>query len=178
MSNGDNEGALAGTNGEVPADDKSALFDQLKEIRKNLVETEFVQDFDIPGYNGMLVVRCRPYEISKSERKAMVLRERSSRGESVLLDAACDTIIDATEQVMVRKPNGEIVPIDDELPVKWDERLSQLLGLNVPPPPQGTARMVVKTLFPTEQSITALSMEITTWLRDATKGLDQAVLGE
>jgi len=157
-------------------DERSVLLDQVRERRQQILTTDYYKDMDIPGYIGMLVVRFRPYSASKSERHSKSLRKRVEANEPVVTDVSCQTLIDACEQIMVRKDSeSDPIPIDDEVPVKFDARLAELLrmGENV----QG-ARAVVKALFPTEQGIIAMAMEVDQWLRDVTRDTDETLLGE
>lgn len=158
-------------------DERSVLLDQVRQRRQEILSTDYYKDVDIPGYLGMLVARFRPYTASKSERHSKSLRQRVERDEPVILDVSCQTLIDACEQVMVRKGRDtEPMPIDDEVPVKFDARLAELLRIDLGP--AGGARAVVKALFPTEQAVIATAMEVDQWLRDVTREADSVVLGE
>lgn len=165
------------TNSNGSTDDTSALIGQIKDIRKKIAKGDFKKDLPIPGYGNLLVARFRPYAIAKSERKSKGLRDRAERDEPFLLDASCDTLIDACEQIMVQKPGwDEPRPIDDEMPIKFDARLAELLDIELPE--RGGARAVVKALFPTEQSIIATSIEVTRWLNTVSGEVNEEALGE
>lgn len=176
MSETAHEEEVVGTsNGDV-----GSLLDVVaKQVNENRTR-DYHKDLPIPGTGGMLVARFRPYPVSKSERSSRSLRQRVENNEPVILDVACQTLIDACEQIMVRKSqDAEPIPVDDEVPVKFDERLADLLRLSPPgTPPLKRARDVVKALFPTEQAVLALATEVDGWLRDVTKEADQEALGE
>lgn len=166
-------GELNGSNNDV-----GVLIDGIRTLREQRVGEDHFKDLDIPGYDGLIVARFRPYQMSKSERASKSLRERAQRGDPVILDVSCDTIAHACSEIMVRKPDGTIVSIDEDVPVRFDQRLSELLGLNVPPPPQGRARDVIKAMFFTEHGIVAMAMTVDAWLRDVYKEVDEDLLGE
>jgi hypothetical protein len=167
---------VAGSNG-VP--DKENLLAGVRKLRDERVGEDHKKDLDIPGYDGLLMARFRPYQMSKSERAANSLRERAERGDPVILDVACDTLVHACSEILVRKnKDSDPISIDDEVPVRFDTRLSEVLGLGVPEPPKGKARDVVKALFFTEQGIVAMAMTVDAWLRDVYKEVDEELLGE
>lgn len=160
--------------GEFFTDDRDALLGHLRAMRQEFVTADHKLDLDLPGFQGLVLARFRPYQISKSEQKSRALQQRFEKKEPMILDAACDTLIDACDQIMVRKQKGDDpFPIDDEDPIKFEARLAELFGF------QGTrAREIVKAMFPTEQSIIAMSIQVTEWLRDVTKDADEEALGE
>jgi hypothetical protein len=155
-------------------DSSSTLLAHVREQRDKKLAEDHYLDVDLPGYDGLLVARFVPFPVAKSERAAPSMRKKMDKGEPILLDSACDTLINACEQIMVRKP-GETDPIaiDDENPVRFDSRLAELIGLGK----SETSRQVVKDLFFTEQGIIAVAMTVDTWMRDVTKEADEEFLG-
>ena len=161
---------------ESPADafaGDPSLIARLRALREE-AKADHHLDLDIPGYEGLLVARFKPYSIAKSEAKANVLRKEMGKKRSVLLQASCDGLIDACDEVLIRKtPDADLQPVDDVTPVRFDSRLAELLGIQAT-----TAREVVVGLFPTEQSILAMNVAVSEWLQDVTRDVDEDLLGE
>jgi hypothetical protein len=152
---------------------RATLLNQLRGKREELKGDHYL-DLDIPGYDGMLVGRFRPFPIEKSERKMREFQKLMGK-QPMLLKAACDTLIDACEQIMVRKEAGaEPVPIDPDVdpPIAFDSRAADLFGFQA-----NTARQVVIGLFPTEQSIVAINVEVSRWMQTLTRDTDEELLG-
>jgi hypothetical protein len=170
----------------VDMDDTASLLGQLKQIHHDLVTTEFHKDVDVPGYQKLLWMRFVPYPVAKGGRRAKVMRKRFENDDpELVLDSACDTLIDALEQVMLLPPKfagdpgkdgKNLKPIDDETPVKFDTRLNEIFDLGVDK--NGGARGVVRSLFPTEQGIVSVAVELSDWLRDVTRDSNEEFLGE
>ena len=162
-------------NGGGTADDRGALLGVLRQIHGEAKQKDYKLDVEVPGLKGLMMLRFRPYNTGKTERKADALRKRMEAGEPILLDAACDTIADSCSEVFVRKSRDEEwKSLDDEDPVKLDARFGELMQF----PSANTPRKVVKELFPTEQTITAMAMQVTNWLTNAAQDSDEEFLGE
>lgn len=135
---------------------------------------DHVLDIDIPGYEGMVVARFRPFPIEKTERKMAEFQKMVGK-QPVMLKAACDTLIDACEQIMIRNgPEDEPKPIDADAvpPIAFDSRLAELFGYSAT-----TARQVVLGLFPTEQAIVAMNIRVSGWMQDVSSDTDRELLG-
>jgi len=157
-------------------DERGAILAHLADIHQE-VRADRHLDLDIPGYHGVIFARFRPYELAKTESKLKGVQRRVRKNEPVLLRDACDTIIDACEQLFVRNlKTGKEMPIDDVVPVTFEERLAKLLKFYGPEITQ--ARHVVIAMFPTQQSILMMSNEITQWLAGAQEDADEEFLGE
>lgn len=175
------------SNGYSGAEDVATLLGQVADLREE-AKAEHHWDRPIPGYNELFWARYRPFPASKTERKTAELRKIMERGGPVLLQAACDTIIDACDQVMLLPPRFEgdpgaegenLIAIDDEVPIRFEYRLAELIVKNKDEL-NGikTARDVVKAIFPTEQAIIAQNIEISRWMQDVTRNVDRDSLGE
>lgn len=158
---------------------KQNLLGRVREMRDETRAADHKLELDIPGYYdeslqaSRLVAVYRPYPVSKTEHKATEMRKMIGRAP-VLLKAACDTLIDSCEQVMLRNDEGKLVPIDDEQLIGYDVRLAEALGFGGK---VTTARQVVVEVFPTEQAILAQSTEVTEWLQDVTRKSNEDLLG-
>lgn len=165
------------------------LLDQIGEAIEESARDQHL-DLAIPGTNDMLWARFRPFPVAKTEAKAVKMQKAMERGRPIMLAAACDTIVDACEQILVLPPqfdgdpgeDGEhLVPVDDTIPVMFELRLAQLfLGRKSPElvTKIKTAREVVLAIFPTEQSIIAMNVEISQWMNNVNKRTSQEVVGE
>lgn len=169
-------------NGSGRVDDIQSLIDQVADLRAEAKSKDHHLDLPIPGTKDLLWARFRPFPAAKTERKANEYQQSQRRGRAVVLTAACDTLIDACEQIMLLKPqfDGDIgedgknlIPIDDTVPIGFEERLVRLFvkddyersGIK-------TARDVVMAMFPTEQAIITMNVEVSRWMNDVTKKSD------
>jgi hypothetical protein len=167
----------------------AALFDQ---IGAHIEESKRDQHLDlaIPGTQDLLWARYRPFPVAKTEAKSEAMRRAVEKGRPIMLQAACDTLVDACEQIFVLPPqfDGDIgeegenlVPIDDTIPVKFEKRLADIfIGKKNPDLVRHirTAREVVLLMFPTEQSVISQNVEVSTWMNDVNKRVTQESLGE
>lgn len=165
---------------EEVLNERQDLLNVVKTRQKELKEDHWL-DLDIPGYDGLLVVRCRPYPISKTEGKMAQVRKAVEKNTPFMLSSACDNIVAACEQVMLRKGEGEEpMPIDPEaledgVPIKFDSRLARLLGFDEK---VSSAKEIIIELFPTEQAIVGFSGTLTQWLQDTSRKVNEDLLGE
>ena len=154
-------------------DDALSLLDQLKEQREELKSGEHRLDLEVPGYNGMLVVRYKPvrWDVIEALTKK-VRKDKSGASKNVL--ASTDTLIEACEEVFLRV-NGELttIPTAQGGPVQFDSRLASALSFDAE-----TARQVVAGVFPNEMGVIDHNIKYSRWLRDVTKEVDEDLLGE
>lgn len=169
----DGDPTLAEDQGGSPDDARATLLNSLRASREELKADHYL-DLDLPGYKGQLVARFRPFPLEKQERK-MAEFQKASGKQPILLKAACDTLIDACEQLMLRSEEGsEPFPIDAEaMPlIAFDTRAAELFGFSA-----NSARQVVIGLFPTEQAILAMNVRVSQWMQDVTRETDETLLG-
>lgn len=161
----------------------SQIADQVEESKR-----DHHLDLAIPGTNGLLWARYRPFPVSMTEAKTDQLRKAMARNRPIMLQAACDTLIDACEQLMVLPPqfDGEIgeegenlVSIDDMVPVRYEQRAAELFIKDKEVLAYcKSARAVVLSLFPTEQAIIAQNVEVSTWMQDVSAKVNSEMVGE
>lgn len=174
-------------NGSGQVDELKSLIDQVADLRTEAKKDHHL-DLPIPGTKQLLWARFRPFPSAKTERKSAGYRKAVERGGAIMLNAACDTIIDATDQVMLLKPEYEgdigldgdnLIPIDDSIPVGWDMRLADLfIRDHVERAQIKKARQVVIAMFPTEQAIIQMNVTVSQWLNDVTRQTDQDFLSD
>lgn len=166
-----------------------SLFGQIGEaIQRSKLDQKL--DLAIPGTNDLLWARYRPFPVAKTEAKTDELRRAMDRGRPVMLASACDTLVDACEQIMVLPPQFEgdigeegenLVAIDDTIPVKYEKRLADLFLAAANPDlvkQLRTARDVVLAIFPTEQAIIAQNVEVSQWMQAVNRKATETILGE
>jgi hypothetical protein len=165
------------------------LLDQIGDAIEEAARDQHL-DLAIPGTNDLLWARYRPFPVARTEAKQEQMRKAIERGRPIMLQAACDTLVDACEQIMVLPPqfdgdageDGEnLVPIDDTIPVTFELRLAQIfLGKKQPElvARLKTSREVVLALYPTEQSIIAQNVEVSNWMTNVNKRVSQEAVGE
>jgi hypothetical protein len=163
--------------------ERDDLLAKLRGLHKE-AKAEHHLDLPIPGYQNLVWARFRPYEVAKSESK--IKEFQKIKNSPLLLKAACDTLIDGCEQIMLLPekfggdigPDGEnLIPIDAEaVPlIRFDSRLEELFNIENP---SRNARGVVTGLFPTEQSVLAMHVRVSQWMEDVTIESDETLLGE
>src|SRR6478609_8256082 len=90
---------------EHDEDDRASLIGQIKEMHRQQATQEYVEHLPIPGKGRMLWAEFRPYPVSKASRKAKVIARRmESDDDNVVLDASCDTLIDACSEIKLLNP--------------------------------------------------------------------------
>ena len=178
---------MPGAEGQEVDAERASLLAQLGEIRQDIKENAEPLHLDIPGYKDRLWVRFRPYSISKTESKVRSMQRAQEKKRPVLLAGACDTLIDACEQVMllperfgteIGEKGENLIPIDPVTPVGFDQRLAQLFKV---PGADGLkeARQVVVAMYPTEQAILRASVTVSEWLNgELNQEADEDFLGE
>jgi len=142
-----------------------------------------VYDLDVPGYGGLLVLRLGPV----GGRVGTQLRERWIQSKSPDKDTNlnADTIIAACQEALGRvEQGGELVPLDDEMPVRLDDELVRMLHLNVDSPngKPPTARQVLFALFDAthdpDLAIARAGGEFMEWASTADSQISEEALGE
>lgn len=149
------------------------LLDRLRERRNQIAsKDEYRLDLPVPGYDGELVVRYKYTEYNETAERAD--RLRGVDAGQVPLISAIDTLIAACDKVMI-VVNGRLVPIDEGAltPVRFEERLADILAFNA-----SKARDVVRGLFNNDYAIIEQAMTVSRWMRDVTKKVDEAYVGE
>jgi hypothetical protein len=173
--------------GDLANGDVQSLIGQIADMRE-AAKGDHHLDLAIPGTNEMLWVRFRPFSANKTEKRMNEYRKAQQRGGAIVLITAIDTLIDACEQLMVLPPKFEgdigvdgknLVPIDDELPITFDERCADLF---VKDPNERRAitkaRHVVAAMFPTEQAIITMNVVVSRWMNDVTKSVDSDLVSD
>ncbi len=168
-----------------------SILDRLKQKRQKVTEQRYL-DLPVPGYEGDLVARYKtvPFKVFEEAEK----RQKKDKSAPKMLLAAIDQIINTCEMILVKDPGHadcvtdndgvitEYRPIDPQaaatsFPVRWDTRLAPLI--NIPETEhQNNPRLVVTRTFCNDAAVIHHATQIGLWLRDTTKEVDEAFLGE
>jgi hypothetical protein len=167
--------------------ERASLLDELGGIRQEIKENAPPLHLEIPGYKGKLWIRCRPYEVAKTEKRTSDFQKAQKKKQPIILAGACDSIIDATEQLMllpdrfggdIGEEGANLIPIDEVSPVGFDSRLLELFKVKNAEHVQN-ARQVVLAMYPTQQSVLRASITINEWLQgELDEESDEQFLGE
>lgn len=187
--NTETTGTELGQQAPVPVidDERASLLAQLQDLH-TAAKAEHHLDLAVPGYRNLLWARFVPFSIEKTEAK--IKEFQKAKGKPVLLGAACDTLIEACQQLMLLKPEfgggtaeadiGEggvnLMPIDETAvpPIAFDSRIEGLFNIDNP---TRTARGVVMGMFSTEQAILAMNIRVGQWMQDVTAEVDDDLMG-
>jgi hypothetical protein len=141
-----------------------------------------VYDLDVPGYGGLLVIRCGPL----GGNRATILRERWERSKDPRRDfnLNADTIIGACREVLGRPtPLEPLQPLAPD-PMIVDSELAELLHLEIDTidGAKPTAREVLQALFSAAHdpdiAIGVAGGEFMAWAASAEDQVSEEALGE
>lgn len=164
----------AESNGHQPG---GSALDRLRARRVEL-QKDRTTILDIPGWQGMLVGQFRPVpwdDLKKIAKRA----EKMSNNPRVELIAQTDTILAATDMLMVRE-DGELTPmheldeVDYPEPIRFDAKLAEILELGE----VKSARNALWRVFNNDLAVTAFHNELMEWQRNADEEVDEEMLGE
>jgi hypothetical protein len=138
---------------------------------------EHSYDVDVPGYDGLLVIRCGP--LGGRRLTAIRTRMETSKSPDREQNVNLDTLIEGCREVLGREDiHDPLVPLDDELPVRIDKRLSRMLGL----PETTSAREVLLGVFAgandPDMAIGVAAGSFLEWCSSANGQIAEDVLGE
>lgn len=158
----------------------TSLLDQLR-ARRDDIATEHTIDLSVPGYHGMLALRCVPVE--PRQIAALARRMSNSKSPERELLSNMDTLIAATREVVVRENEGDewrsMAELDGGEPVGIEERLVELLKLT---PAAMTSRELLRSLYALAPSpdlaINNSVSEYMQWAQATDEDIDTAFVGE
>lgn len=128
---------LGNGNGHAPP---SSVFEALRAKRAEH-SAESIFDVDVPGYQGLLVLRLGP--IASAKLSALRARMEKSRAPERDANLNADYLIAACRDVLVRQSVDEpLAPADVDEPMRLDSRLAEALGLSA-----SSARDVVRQVY-------------------------------
>lgn len=167
--------------GDDPIEVASAgsVLDVIRE-RRSQRAADHEYDMQVPGYGGLLVLRCTP--LRGETLTQLRLRLERSKDPSRDFALAADIVVAVCENVLARRtPQGELEPLDPTgEPVAINERLAELLRVEVDP--RHPARSLVRAVFdkaPSPEMAAGDAVgDYLAWAQGADADLDEGLLGE
>jgi hypothetical protein len=153
-----------------------SVLDVIRE-RRSARATAQEYEMPVPGYGGLLVLRCAPLR----GETLTTLRVRLERSKDPARDfaLAADILIAVCEDVVARRtPGAELEPLDPTgEPLELNERLAELLHFDAT-----TARQLVRELFgkapSPELAVGDAVGDYLAWAQGADADLDDGLMGE
>jgi hypothetical protein len=158
---------VTATNGHS---DSPSLLDNLRKARKEIGTDKYL-DLEIPGYNGELVARY--HRLDWDVLRAIARKAEKSKNPRKELNAQCDVLIAACEQILIRhqgvlKPLNVAFPELGEEPVRYDNRLTKALDFEAP-----NARGAVFGTFSNDLAVTYQHNELSSWMGESSQDEDE-----
>jgi hypothetical protein len=162
-------------NGNAPS--QASVVGALRAVReRHAAERQF--DLEVPGWLGLLALRLGP--IPGAQMARIGERATSSHSPERAFNANADMLIAACRAVLgrARRDDPWTPLLDDESePVRLDERLSLVLGLEAT-----RAREVVRELYSKanapDLAVGGSATEYVEWATSTNEDLDEVALGE
>ena len=163
----------------VDVDAETSVLDVIRHRRRSYV-AEHSYDMLVPGYAGLLVLRCGPLTREHQTRTRLRL-EKLERQKDPSRDFAinADTLISVCEEVLARpSARAPLEPLDPTgESVKIDARLAELLQVET-----SSARELVLVLFekaPSPEVAVGVAVnEYLSWAQGLDADADEDLLGE
>jgi hypothetical protein len=153
--------------------DTRSVIETLRERRNQLGLQAKPLDIPVPGYDGLLILRCRWVafkDLSAGARELSKIKEPTE----AQIHAAADTLVVCCQDFLI-KVGDEIKPIaEDGTPTVFgDPRLPASLGFSQ----LATAVDVARAVFNNEYALIRTANTVIEWLQDTTKRVDTDILG-
>jgi hypothetical protein len=182
MSDETPTGAILGIQDEQAATNAGEQRSPLDRLRSRYRELQGPQhkDLDVPGYQGDLVARYKLIDPDVAKARGRQLAKIPA--EERLLIGAIDQLIEACDSIWVRNDDGDLEPLDpsSEIPVRYDQRLAEILGIEGSP---SKPRQVVQGVFTVEGQLNRPALishaeEVGLWMQDVDSHTQETFLGE
>jgi hypothetical protein len=156
------------------------LKDALRKKFEGLSKTR-TGDFDVPGYDGLLVARHRRM---KTEEVVALGEHIDSPAQgdnaaiaraSVLLNA--DFVATSCVELFARGDNGKLQSIGDGHPIRFDAEFAKLMGYEVTPE-EGAREVVLRTFDYNELALKRHADAVDEWMTSLTVHTQEADLGK
>jgi len=153
-----------------------SVLDVIRE-RRSAKAAEHEYDMPVPGYGGLLVVRCTP--LKGETLTTLRLRLERSKDPSRDFALAADILIAVAEDVLARRSSSAPwEPLDPTgEPVTFTERLAELLRIEAT-----SARELVRAVFSLapspEMAVGDAVGDYLAWAQGADADLDDGLMGE
>lgn len=160
----------------VEAESSGSVLDVIR-ARRGARITEYEYDMPVPGYGGLLILRCTPLrgEMLTTLRLRLERSKDPSRDFALAADILADVCVDVRAR---RQAGGEWEPLDPTGdPVGINERLAELLQVEAT-----TARQLVRAVFslaPSPEMAAGDAVgDYLAWAQGADADLDDGLMGE
>lgn len=163
-----------------------SILGSLRQQRSKIGEGADPLYLSVPGYDDKLVLRFKWVPFKTLTRTAQQLSKMTEPSEQAVA-AAADTIVAACEEVCVRVADSDkpaaagypkgVYPLStNSVPVDFSDgdRLSYALGFQKPK----DARTCAVLTFKNEYALIDVATDVTEWLRDTTRKVDEEFVGE
>lgn len=149
--------------------------------RFEALPTSRVKDFDVPGYDGLLVARYRRMTTAEVTALTEHLPDVDPNDrESVVRAAVClnaDFLCAACAELFGRK-DGELQPLsDDGVPMRYDQSFAAMMGFDVTPE-QGAREVLMRTLDHNELALKRHADDVDEWMTSLRPALDKDTVGK
>jgi hypothetical protein len=155
----------------------STAADRLRARHQRLQQAHH-EDIDVPGYDGDLVGRYKIIPPDELRKRARLIAKVPPEQRSEI--AAIDQIIAACDSLWSRGDDGQLESLlpDDDTPVRYDQRLAGILGIDSDKP-----RQIVREVFTVDGDLNLPALEqhandIGLWIKDVSPEVDAGFAGE
>jgi hypothetical protein len=158
---------------EEQEEESDSFVKSLREKRKAIAEN-ITADFDIPGYDGVLVARYRRDPDIWDKFRKMADKLQKSKNPRKELLGQCDVLIKTCDGFFLRQ-DGILYPLNEaakdrgldlggdlDESIKYDNRLAAFLDFEA-----SSARQVVLSLFNNELAVTAHHNDVGEWMQSS-----------
>lgn len=149
------DGELDDTTDGASDDGSVAAF--LRSKREELSQQDVSElKLAVPGYEGALVVTYRYPEGGSDSVISAVNRAQNSKERDSVIHANADLLVACCHEIQARLPGGELEPLDPDPTqdrLRFNRRLAELLGIDVPAEVRHPARFVCRQVFSPQAAV-------------------------
>jgi hypothetical protein len=169
----DSDAPVTGEEPAVPGTMPSVA-STLQGLRGQLGKNATPLDLDVPGYDGILVIRYKWVPFSEISKNSEVLK-RIGNQSALAVAACCETLISTCVEFLIRAEDGELHPLSqDDVPITFlDKRLAEALGFDA----SLGSRDYVRSTFSNDYALIETANTVMEWLQDTSKGVNKDFLG-
>jgi hypothetical protein len=153
--------------------DTQSVISSLRDLRSKLGSQAPPLDIVVPGYDNVLLLRCKWVPLKTLSEAAQGL-DKITEPTELHIAAAADTLVTTCQEFVIRV-GKEIKPLSqDGVPITFgDPRLPELLGFA----PVESARAAVRAVFANEYALIETGNAVVEWLKDTTKRVNADLQG-
>lgn len=175
--------------------DGGSILDRITARRDEIARSEpAVLDVEVPGYEGLLVVRFRYPEGGWKVISTAVERAADTRNPDGALTGNIDVLLACVHEVLGRDPaTGDLVPLDrsaqpGDPPLRFTKELAALLKIAVPDEIKSKGRFIARHVFSPRAEATGIydgdvalmttGGRVISWLQGERDRVDEGLAGE